>query len=73
MFSKKYEAPRLNAFFLIYTFLTLACVIVDYFELTEYYIVRENNIFQVELAIANQIYLVLAFFVFISMLITFVS
>jgi len=73
MLSKKYVPIKLNGFVFAYAFFAVICVVVDYFKLIEYYTVRENNLFHLKLAIANQIYLVLTIFVLIGLLVTLVS
>ena len=51
----------------------MVCVVIDYFKLAEYYIVRENNIFHLELSVARQAYGTLAIFILIGLLIILVN
>ena len=69
MLSEKYESPKMNGFVVIYTVFAMICVIVDYFKLAEYYIVRQNNIFDIELNDASLVYIVLASVALIGLLV----
>jgi len=60
MLIKKYENPKLNGFVVLYVVFAITCVVVDYFKLVEYYLIKQNNIFHLEISTARQIYLSLA-------------
>ena len=69
MFSEKPELPRLNGLVVTYTILVLFAVILDYFALAKYYIVKQSNIFNLELPLAKQVYITLVIFLSMGLLI----
>ncbi len=56
MFLKNSEPPKLNGLVVTYIAIASLLVIVDYFKLVEYYVVRQSNIVNLEVAEAKQLY-----------------